>query len=420
MRVVRARRHHLPAGPAQPGRRRPGARRRRPGRSCCSRTGKVDAWVRLVRTADDEVVLDVDGGHGDARARPAATVPAAHQGRRRPARLAGRWRCGARAPRPAAPRPAVGPGRSARAGRLAGRRGRRRARARRGGARRRRPCRRPRRLRVAAHPRRRAGHGRRADRDDDPGRGRPVGHRRLGRASPRAASPARSWSPASTAGAATCPATCAAWSLPGAPPPVGGHAGGRRRRRGRCGHLGRARTRRRRGGAGVRRSGRSSRRRRGDGGRRGPPPSSTCRSRAERRRRWGSGRTTRSWASRSAATADEVRAAYRRAARDHHPDAGGDAARMTDLNAAWHVLGDPARRAAYDRELARRLATAGGRAAPPPPRARAWAGRGTRPRACSARPRSGPSWSTTSPCARPGRSTAGGRSSRPPRWWRPS
>jgi tRNA-modifying protein YgfZ len=28
--------------------------------------GKVDAWARLVRTADDEVVLDVDGGHGDA------------------------------------------------------------------------------------------------------------------------------------------------------------------------------------------------------------------------------------------------------------------------------------------------------------------------------------------------------------------
>jgi len=28
--------------------------------------GKVDAWVRLVRTGDDEVVLDVDGGHGAA------------------------------------------------------------------------------------------------------------------------------------------------------------------------------------------------------------------------------------------------------------------------------------------------------------------------------------------------------------------
>ncbi|HET6951868.1 MAG TPA: glycine cleavage T C-terminal barrel domain-containing protein, partial [Acidimicrobiales bacterium] len=29
-------------------------------------TGKVAAWVRLTRTADDEVVVDVDGGHGDA------------------------------------------------------------------------------------------------------------------------------------------------------------------------------------------------------------------------------------------------------------------------------------------------------------------------------------------------------------------
>ena len=54
------------------------------------------------------------------------------------------------------------------------------------------------------------------------------------------------------------------------------------------------------------------------------------------------------------ATLGEVRAAYRRAARDHHPDAGGDAQRMSDLNAAWHVLGDPVRRAAYDRQLAGR------------------------------------------------------------------
>jgi hypothetical protein len=52
------------------------------------------------------------------------------------------------------------------------------------------------------------------------------------------------------------------------------------------------------------------------------------------------------------ATAAEVRAAYRRAARDHHPDAGGDPRRMSDVNAAWQVLGDPARRAAYDRQLA--------------------------------------------------------------------
>jgi DnaJ-like protein len=53
------------------------------------------------------------------------------------------------------------------------------------------------------------------------------------------------------------------------------------------------------------------------------------------------------------ATPDELRAAYRRAARDHHPDAGGNAQRMSEVNAAWYVLGDPARRAAYDRGLAR-------------------------------------------------------------------
>lgn len=49
---------------------------------------------------------------------------------------------------------------------------------------------------------------------------------------------------------------------------------------------------------------------------------------------------------------DQVRAAYRAAARNHHPDAGGSSARMRELNAAWQVLGDPVRRAAYDRQLA--------------------------------------------------------------------
>jgi DnaJ-like protein len=51
------------------------------------------------------------------------------------------------------------------------------------------------------------------------------------------------------------------------------------------------------------------------------------------------------------ATTAQVRAAYRSAARDHHPDAGGDPDRMRALNAAWRVLSDPARRAAYDRAL---------------------------------------------------------------------
>jgi curved DNA-binding protein CbpA len=43
-----------------------------------------------------------------------------------------------------------------------------------------------------------------------------------------------------------------------------------------------------------------------------------------------------------------IRAAYRVLARKYHPDHGGDARRMIDLNDAWDVLGDPVRRAVYD------------------------------------------------------------------------
>jgi curved DNA-binding protein CbpA len=53
---------------------------------------------------------------------------------------------------------------------------------------------------------------------------------------------------------------------------------------------------------------------------------------------------------------DEViAAAYRRLARKYHPDVapGAEAAaRMAAINAAWEVVGDPARRAAFDRERA--------------------------------------------------------------------
>jgi hypothetical protein len=49
----------------------------------------------------------------------------------------------------------------------------------------------------------------------------------------------------------------------------------------------------------------------------------------------------------------EIRRAYLRLARAHHPDRGGrDPERMRRINAAWAVLGDDARRAAYDAELA--------------------------------------------------------------------
>lgn len=59
---------------------------------------------------------------------------------------------------------------------------------------------------------------------------------------------------------------------------------------------------------------------------------------------------------RADASADEIRAAYRARARRAHPDvAGGSAASagMAALNEAWRVLGDPARRRAYDRTLHR-------------------------------------------------------------------
>src|SRR5690606_18764249 len=52
------------------------------------------------------------------------------------------------------------------------------------------------------------------------------------------------------------------------------------------------------------------------------------------------------------ATAEEIKAAYRRAARASHPDLHpGDATaheRFKRVQLAYEVLGDPARRAAYD------------------------------------------------------------------------
>ena len=56
------------------------------------------------------------------------------------------------------------------------------------------------------------------------------------------------------------------------------------------------------------------------------------------------------------AEVDVIQAAYRVLARKHHPDLGGDARRMSQLNEAWAILGNPRRRAAFD--LARRAAEA--------------------------------------------------------------
>jgi curved DNA-binding protein CbpA len=65
------------------------------------------------------------------------------------------------------------------------------------------------------------------------------------------------------------------------------------------------------------------------------------------------------------ATTEQVTAAYRRLARRHHPDVSGDGGaerRMAEINAAWTVLRDPARRASWDREhgIVSRGSAAGG------------------------------------------------------------
>jgi len=49
------------------------------------------------------------------------------------------------------------------------------------------------------------------------------------------------------------------------------------------------------------------------------------------------------------ASGAEIKAAYRALVKQHHPDAGGDATTILALNASWEVLGDPERRAAFDR-----------------------------------------------------------------------
>ncbi|MEX2183739.1 MAG: J domain-containing protein [Chloroflexota bacterium] len=56
----------------------------------------------------------------------------------------------------------------------------------------------------------------------------------------------------------------------------------------------------------------------------------------------------------SEAEDEVIAAAYRRLAMKYHPDTGGpeSEARMAAINAAWEVIGDPARRAAFDRERA--------------------------------------------------------------------
>lgn len=51
---------------------------------------------------------------------------------------------------------------------------------------------------------------------------------------------------------------------------------------------------------------------------------------------------------RATADDDELRRAYRRAARESHPDLGGDARRFRQVQIAWERIGTPAARRAYD------------------------------------------------------------------------
>lgn len=60
------------------------------------------------------------------------------------------------------------------------------------------------------------------------------------------------------------------------------------------------------------------------------------------------------------ADARAVRAAYRRLAHLHHPDRGGSGQAMARLNAAYAVLRDPRRRAAYDAARHARARSASG------------------------------------------------------------
>ena len=63
------------------------------------------------------------------------------------------------------------------------------------------------------------------------------------------------------------------------------------------------------------------------------------------------------------ATEKEIKAAYRRLSKKHHPDSGGDEDKFKEVSAAWDVLGDAAKRKEYD-EVRRLGPMAGGFAGP--------------------------------------------------------
>ena len=100
----------------------------------------------------------------------------------------------------------------------------------------------------------------------------------------------------------------------------------------------------------------------------------------------------------SEATAAEIKSAYRSLARTTHPDVGGTDRTFRLLSEAYETLGDPARRAAYDRERAAAQRTS---AAPQRARRRDF---GNDPDYVARLPRLGPDdiawWDSVDPAAR--------------------
>ena len=123
----------------------------------------------------------------------------------------------------------------------------------------------------------------------------------------------------------------------------------------------------------------------------------------------------------SEAEDEVIQAAYRRLARKYHPDLAATpeaAARMSAINAAWELIGDPTARAAFDRSRAAKpdarpggddrspASAAKGGSAPSQPRPTSGSGRTDAPRAPSGG--AAPEPEIVSPDWTPGRSSQGG------------
>lgn len=73
-----------------------------------------------------------------------------------------------------------------------------------------------------------------------------------------------------------------------------------------------------------------------------------------------------------AASAADIKAAYRQLVKQHHPDAGGDPKRIVAINVAYEILGDPAARKAYDGTVAPGVPFDRDATTPPRSRQHAW------------------------------------------------